>query len=111
MNPQYKQPWIDALRGGDYQQGRERLKRVDSEGRSFHCCLGVLREVARMPWGERACDGSFRNPSDGDGRVGTLSTLELKEFDLTPQQHRDLYGMNDGGKSFTEIADYIEFYL
>lgn len=111
MNPTYKRPWIEALRSGNYSQGRERLKRVNSEGVTFHCCLGVLREVASKPWGELACDGSFRNPSDGDARVGTLSTAELSEFDLTSQQHRDLYGMNDGGKSFAEIADYIESYL
>lgn len=111
MNPKYKQPWIEALRCGNYRQGQERLKRIDSEGTAFHCCLGVLREVACMPWGEQACDGSFRNPSDGDGRVGTLSTAELSEFGLTSPQHRDLYGMNDGGKSFAEIADYIESYL
>ena len=41
MNKEFKQPWIDALRSGEYQQGLQCLK--DSGGN--YCCLGVLQEI------------------------------------------------------------------
>jgi hypothetical protein len=39
--------WIDALRGGRYQQTNDKLRRRDSLGKVLgHCCLGVAVEEA-----------------------------------------------------------------
>lgn len=50
MNSQIKQKWIDALRSGEYPQGRSKLYSGDG-----FCCLGVLcdiyaKEVGDIAW-------------------------------------------------------------
>ncbi len=40
MNPEVKKSWVDALRSGDYEQGRGGL-RIDDD----YCCLGVLCDL------------------------------------------------------------------
>ena len=40
MNPQIKQKWVDALRSGEYQQTKGRLRKEDK-----FCCLGVLCDL------------------------------------------------------------------
>jgi hypothetical protein len=44
MNPEIKQLWIDALRSGQYKQGRGKLK-TETDGVCYYCCLGVLCEL------------------------------------------------------------------
>lgn len=43
MNPEVKQLWLEALRSGEYQQGREKLR----DDKDRYCCLGVLCELYR----------------------------------------------------------------
>lgn len=47
MKPEIKAQWVQALRSGEYQQGRGRLVRqgYDNSWREY-CCLGVLCELA-----------------------------------------------------------------
>lgn len=45
MNPEIKALWIEALRSGEYKQGRGCLK-ADYSGKAQYCCLGVLTELA-----------------------------------------------------------------
>jgi hypothetical protein len=46
MKREIAKQWVEALRSGEYEQGREVLCRLDN-GSSKFCCLGVLCEVAR----------------------------------------------------------------
>jgi hypothetical protein len=87
MDAQLKAKWVEALRSGDYTQQRHEI------GIEKHlCCIGVCGVVAGIPQG-----------GDWDsyyvaGRIG-----------LTPDDRDILFEMNDAkGKSFAEIADYIE---
>ena len=41
MNKEVKKKWVDALRSGEYAQGRSSLRDHDE-----YCCLGVLCELA-----------------------------------------------------------------
>lgn len=45
MRPEVARMWVDALRSGDYKQGKHRLTTVTDDGVE-HCCLGVLCEIA-----------------------------------------------------------------
>jgi hypothetical protein len=41
MNPEVKAKWLEALRSGEYNQGRNKLRTAEGL-----CCLGVLCEIA-----------------------------------------------------------------
>lgn len=114
--------WLDALRSGSYQQTKGALRSVHSG----FCCLGVLCDVMDSskwvpphPQDHRyvyvnADYNAEIDPeawdSDYDDRVlgGYPPRSYLAKVGLTPNQARELAGMNDEGASFTTIADTIE---
>lgn len=113
MDADLKAKWIAALRSGEYrqtQQGclREALKR---KGTSYsYCCLGVLADISGIgAWsGEELL---FK----GRPMNGYLYATNAESACDVLGLHRDttsrLGRMNDNGKSFAEIADYIEAHL
>lgn len=100
MNPEIKAKWIEALRSGKYQQTAGTLRNNDG-----FCCLGVLCDVMGSTWDEH---GTAESP-DGRFRSAYLLAHELKDaIGLSDFRQSILFEMNDCGKSFPEIADYIE---
>jgi len=102
-----QQQWVDALRSGKYEQTKRRLK-----GNSGHCCLGVACQEFKDELDlEETTDGetySFNGmpqelPSIVKNHLGLLtangSVVSYREC---------LSSMNDNGKTFDEIADFIE---
>jgi len=115
MKPELKAAWIEALRSGKYEQGRNTL-RSDLECTTTYCCLGVLCEVARVPryvdmkgqegYGYFLFDAQFTSfpplPLLQEWGMDAMVTDEN-----TIAQH--LAEMNDvDQKSFAKIADWIE---
>lgn len=102
MDANLKAKWIEALRSGEYEQGRGSLK---CDGK--FCCLGVALDIQGATWdfGTAILDGVETSP---------LSTPEERLLGGLPMfTAASLISMNDGtdGKtehSFAEIADYIE---
>jgi hypothetical protein len=93
MNSELKQKWIAALRSGNYEQADHRLRRV-RHGNVSYCCLGVLLCVS----------GRYRVFGNDENEYYGFINAELG--DATRSQ---LAGMNDyQGRTFAEIADYIE---
>jgi hypothetical protein len=88
MDAELKAKWIGALRSGEYKQGRGKFEHEDK-----YCCLGVLCVVGGI------------KPIDGDGIGNWSFTIDAIGNSGDPHV---LASMNDEGKSFTEIADYIE---
>ena len=100
MKASVKRDWIEALRSGEYKQGRFALCRSGT-----WCCLGVLRDVA--------IEGDWTYKGDGywsDGRNGgTLSRNDRKRVGLRDDSHAELVRFNDGEQlTFDKIADWIE---
>lgn len=91
MEPELKRKWVDALRSGKFERGNGRLK-ADSK----YCCLGVLRHIANPRDKRRAAHAHL------------LHSDQLAEFGLSNSEQTKLADMNDNGKTFSEIADYIE---
>lgn len=103
MNPEVKRVWINELRSGRYPQTTRALQ----DRRGF-CCLGVLCDLSgAAEWG----------PNSGAGRdYGGM-------YDYPPGSTADWAGMprevakhlatlnDDKGKTFDEIADWIEKHL
>jgi hypothetical protein len=92
MDQNLKEDWVKALRSGEYKQGEDLLYRSETDS---YCCLGVLCKVAGK-------DLYAENiPPQGYG-YGWLDTILPTGVGIFTE-------MNDiQGKSFNEIADYIE---
>jgi hypothetical protein len=114
MDKDFKEKWIEALRGDEYAQGRCAL----NEDNNF-CCLGVLADIYINEIGGEWKISSFsglKTPIfiiNGEKvesfHVGNLSEELRVELDLSQKQISTLIELNDYKKcSFEEIADYIE---
>lgn len=111
---------VAALRSGEYEQGRSKLRSPDDR----FCCLGVASDLAAKAGVCKAVpceDYGWRY----DGQALLLGPNVQKWFGLyrdagefsdeslavtTPRNHlaRSLMKMNDDGMTFEEIADFIE---
>lgn len=98
MNPEVKDKWVEALRSGKYKQGKTTLRTGD-----HFCCLGVLCDISglaewrSMPY-QRYLYSELELflPED----VTDWAEIYAGQYELSE--------MNDQGRSFTQIADYIE---
>ncbi|EKS37796.1 hypothetical protein [Afipia clevelandensis] len=88
MNAELKKKWIEALRSGEYEQGRNYFEKAGK-----FCCLGVLCKVAGKP--------TTRAEDD-------VGNWHFAETTLPLGMDMRLATLNDKGSSFSEIADYIE---
>lgn len=103
MDPDIKAKWLAALRSGNYRQGMGWLR--TSNG---FCCLGVLCDVVEPSrWG-----GSHKVNDmlvwSHDGEDCMKYQWEIDGGLLGEDTQEELATMNDDGKPFAEIADYIE---
>lgn len=84
LKPELKTKWCAALRSGEYKQGICSLYNIEEDGSHSYCCLGVLNSVRDV---SQSYIGFPR-------LIGDWTVLAR---------------MNDEeGKTFAEIADYIE---
>lgn len=105
-----KAAWIAALRSGEYKQGKGFLKKKVGETYEF-CCMGVLATIID-PTNLRSTElctniynyyYSTKHPHMYSPYISLI---------LIPGEEKDLEGvlarMNDDGKTFPEIADWIK---
>jgi hypothetical protein len=103
--------WITALRSGEYEQGKDRLRPTPDT----YCCLGVAADVAiktgKLPF---AWNGAALHVNNEEWGVELSLPTEYDDvFGFGLHSQGTLSSMNDDEeKTFPEIADYIErFYL
>lgn len=104
MDAEIKARWVKALRSGRYRQTCGVLWRVPADS---NCCLGVLGRVARLEtvdYGTTRRGFGFGNEKDW----ATLPYTYCQEIGLSVSAQNELVDMNDKGKCFPEIADWIE---
>ena len=119
MNKDVKALWLDALRGGEYEQGEGALRRGFADiDESFYCCLGVLCDL----YAKSVENSPAWTSGDGYGlRYGGRESyppyfvLEWAGLDDEEGFFVKGYGgmsslaeMNDHGRTFEEIANVIE---
>jgi hypothetical protein len=96
MDAQLKAKWIEALRSGEYVQATGLFENCpdangyDPKAPHGFCCLGVLCKTAGEP--VLLAEGS--NWKFVRDQIGNPTDT--------------LVSLNDGGKSFSEIAEWIE---
>jgi hypothetical protein len=94
MTQAQKEQWLAALRSGRHKQCIGAMRRGDS-----YCCLGVF------------CNVVLDRASCADGWLGEwndATTWDPKDTGSLDSVQKILAAMNDNGKSFEEIADFIE---
>lgn len=106
MDLELKQKWVTALRSGKYEQSKKGLR----SDKGF-CCLGVLCDLLcgqYGSWEQRKNIGIGTLRYAMDGEVAMPSERIQQDLDILFVAD-ELAAMNDDeGKSFAEIADYIE---
>lgn len=95
--------WVEALESGEYQQTDSTLKRELKDGRFGYCCLGVYESInSREPVAVNF-DSEDEGPTESYARIREELYAEADDgVDVDC-----LIQMNDDGKSFKEIAQYI----
>jgi hypothetical protein len=103
MNKQIAKNWVEALRSGQYEQGKHQLQ----VGNKF-CCLGVLCKIAQK--------AKIKVNLNKNKLLGTSlmhqsrvkQWAEIKQDIGVISNSLVLVSLNDNGNSFSEIADIIE---
>lgn len=109
MDKAIKEKWLEALRSGKYEQCtgqlvEEKIKWPDEgpTGQFCYCCLGVLGEITQKDFIKNVDELSLDNG-------GGLLCYDIAEpMGLKGDIQSKLAEMNDDGKSFDQIADWIE---
>lgn len=89
----FKQKWVAALRSGEYKQGKTFLY---NEHEDCYCVMGVAGLVLGI------------SKSTMSGGCITTSDRGFPQYLSFSSDASEAIVMNDNGKSFSEIADYIE---
>lgn len=116
LDPEVKEKWLTALRSGEYEQGDGQL----CYNGKF-CCLGVLNDVLDLGYPEGYGYLSGCHP-DARAKIKEKYGIDLGAIDqdtnldelalILPEDiQSELAHMNDCGRTFVEIADYIEAHL
>ena len=117
-----RKKWIEALRSGQYEQGKYCLR--DKNDR--FCCLGVLCDISDLgEWEDLLPDNSISRDyiieETNDAamlpeRVRDAAGLFTCDGTVRSMKGRDILGSlslaaaNDQGKTFEKIADMLETY-
>lgn len=115
MNQRIKRKWLEALRSGEYVQGRDRLLTPSADGDSF-CCLGVLCELHAQETGGVWTGQTYMHNRGALPRpVALWAGLDARDpivSDMKLSSHNDGTGLlQHKPKSFRRIADLIEKHL
>ena len=131
MKDSLRKQWVAALRSGKYKQGDGKLRQLELDketceptGNEQFCCLGVLCDLVEPNQWKRSehSDEEWANGrgvgDDGDENTGMPRLALQKKLGLDRPVNRSgqdkqtfagkLAAMNDNGKSFEEIANWIE---
>jgi len=103
--------WINALRSGDYKQGREKLVTEYADGTCRYCCLGVLSKVCGLPSTDSAfiIQDSMEDAINYYIKLDRDTQVQLAEMNdgvLDPAAPELKYVIPPW--NFEQIADYIE---
>lgn len=113
MKKEIADKWVEALRSGKYKQTKKVLSETTNDG-AFHCCLGVLCELALEEIDLEIKFLSGTGIKKYDNSVDVLPTSVMvwsgirTYYAYIDTYEESLVSMNDSGKTFYEIADYID---
>jgi len=93
--------WVNALRSNKFKQGVDNLNFSNT-----YCCLGVLCELNSNTLKlNKQKDGDF---TSYDNHYRNLPSKVSSKYTFNDEIIHTLIKMNDGGYTFSQIADKIE---
>lgn len=106
MNKELKAKWLEKLRSGKYKQTENSLRLIEEDETFSYCCLGVLGEclIDQDPINHYWNSSNYFVSKE----LGVIEGGYLGKRVIPRNIQVLLADMNDKGKSFLEIADYIE---
>lgn len=110
MNPEIKAKWVADLRSGKFAQGRRILCQfgVKDEQPKF-CCLGVLATQVGGKTPTVRDDSFTMFSSGGEYPLHHWQTVLEQQTHISLEAVSKCIRMNDEqGKTFSEIADWVE---
>lgn len=113
MNTQVKEKWLQALRSGEYPQGRNVLR----SGDKGFCVMGVLcdlyaKETGQGEWEPSYTPGRYRFKLGEEGYVSNAPEAVEEWAGLDSFLRVGvIMNHNDNGETFPEIAKLIETYF
>lgn len=125
MRKDIAKKWVKALRNGKYKQGHTYLKQLYDRGEPKHCCLGVLCELyndSMRKNHKKTLSTKVRSKLGSDCVVFNNKEGELPKvvmdwagindpigrFVIDGEMFGSLADMNDIGKTFKTISNFIE---
>lgn len=120
MTAELKAQWIEALRSGNFEQGRKSLKHIpeSSTAKPQYCCLGVLAELIGEVGNEPT---PYRNCPLRSGDCYVFPDQLRERIGLPDAVHDEATCRNDGvvydpkgsiepavPQTFAQIADWLE---
>lgn len=102
LKPEVKEAALYALRSGDYRQGRGAYY-----WNGLYCAMGAIAAECTkrgLVEGMQLADGAPKL----EGALATGFFRALARLDICPDITGRIINLNDGRKSFAEIADWLE---
>ena len=96
------QKWIESLKSNKYKQGKFYLKNHDT-----YCATGVLGNIAKV----KIDDATFLSDCNITDELRQILTCPVNDKGEVRFLEWYVIDMNDGGKSFPEIAQWLENYF
>jgi hypothetical protein len=109
LAPETKEKWVAALRGGGYKQTQGNLRSGDA-----FCCLGVFCDLTSEGVWTRSIHSEiylYRMNVGDEYNTRFIPSKMRERHGLPFDKMLELAAWNDDGKSFAEIASYIEEHL
>lgn len=105
MNKKQAQKWIDALRSGEYKQGKGTL-----QNKLGYCCLGVLCKIS-IPLEKQDLLRGYLYGGVPRHQSNALQWIRDVNFDMADKAGNSFSRLNDiEDATFDEIADMIQLY-
>lgn len=112
LKPITRKQWIEALKSGEYKQGKNALWGTNICGEKRFCCIGVAADLMGVDTNDLSveyatCYLDAFVPDEFSQAIGLAkSPVDIAGRDL----NEILAGLNDSGKTFEQIADLLIFY-
>lgn len=105
---EFGEKWVQALRGGEYKQTKNKLAKVEN-GKCSYCCLGVAGKMRHFTDAEMCQYGELSELSSDNDYKDLKEIYGIPERLILGMLVSELIGLNDTENyTFPQIADWIE---